>query len=175
MPYVSHKASKWSLNSLPLSYITCWQRGYRLNQVLFTKVLIIADDLSKYGTCGVLCVEMPLRPFVPEGMVGLSTTGNSTISSQLVAGSIIVRHIKSISVLSFPLRVYGPIRSTHSASQGFLITNLVGSLPYLCLCRLLTWHLWQFLTYFWMVDLIPVQYIAARSVSSRRVAPGCCR
>ncbi len=112
---------------------------------------------------------------VPMGMVGLSTTSNSTILSQLVAGSIIVKHIKSISVLSLPLRVYGPIRSTHSASQGLRITNLVGSLPYLCLCHLLTWHLWQFLTYLRTVDLIPVQYIAARSVSLRRVAPGCCR
>jgi hypothetical protein len=36
---------------------------------LFTKVLIIADDLSKYGSFGVLCVEMPY----------LSTTGNSMI------------------------------------------------------------------------------------------------
>ena len=46
------------------------------------------------------------------------------MSNQLEAGSTIVRHIKSISVLSLPLRVYGPMRSTHNASQGFVMTNL---------------------------------------------------
>ncbi len=39
-----------------------------------------------------------------------SNTGNSTISNQLEAGSIIVRHIKSICDPSLPLRVYGPTR-----------------------------------------------------------------
>ena len=39
--YESHKSSKWSLNSLPLSYITYLQRGYRLNQHLLTNLLII--------------------------------------------------------------------------------------------------------------------------------------
>jgi len=34
--------------------------------------------------------------------------------NQLVAGSIIVRHIISIFEPSLPLRVYGPIRSTHN-------------------------------------------------------------
>jgi len=39
--------------------------------------------------------------------------GNSTTSSQLEVGSIMVRAIKSIDEPSLPLRVYGPMRSTH--------------------------------------------------------------
>ena len=91
----------------------------------------MSDDLSKYGTFCVLCAEVPLRPQVPVGMADASTTSNSTILSQLVAGSIIVRHIKSISVPSFPLRLHGPMRSTYRAFQGFLITSFVGTLTLL--------------------------------------------
>ena len=94
---------------------------------------------------------MPLHPLEHEGMAESSTTGNSTISSQLVAGSIKVRHIKLISVPSCPLRVYGPISSTHNASQEFCITSFVGTLPFLffvfCLvgiygsfCRIFVWY-----------------------------------
>jgi hypothetical protein len=45
--YESHKALKWSLNSLPLLYIIFQQRGNVLNQVLFTNLLIIVEVLSK--------------------------------------------------------------------------------------------------------------------------------
>jgi hypothetical protein len=101
----------------------------------------MADDLLKSGTFGVECADVPLDSRIPEGMADSSTTGNSMISSQLVDGLIIVRHIKSISVPSCSFRVYRPMRSTHNASQGLCITSFVGNLPYLFLCRLFTWHL----------------------------------
>jgi hypothetical protein len=41
--------------------------------------------------------------------VEISTVGIFTISKPLVAGSMIVRHMKSIFVPSLPLRVYGPM------------------------------------------------------------------
>ena len=66
---------------------------------------------------------MPLHPQLPLGMAESSITGNSMISSQLVAGSIIIRHIKSISVPSFPLRVNGPMRlpRNHKVCKDFAI------------------------------------------------------
>ena len=152
-----------------------WQRGYQQNQFLFTKLLIIADDLSKYANLGFSCVLVPFHPLVSRGIITSVITGSSTISNQLEAGSIMVRHMKSITVPSLPLIVYRPIRSTHNTSQGFVMTNLVGSFPYLCLRLLLTWHAWQFLTYLQMVFLIPFQYIAEQRVSSSLVCPGCCR
>ena len=70
---------------------------------------------------------MPFHPHpcAPVGMVDPSTTSNFAISTQLVGGSITVRHVKSISVLSLSLSVYGPIRSTHSASQGFWMRSFL--------------------------------------------------
>jgi hypothetical protein len=37
-----------------------------------------------------------------------------------------------------PLMVYGPLRSTHNASNGLVIASLVGSFPYLNCLRLFT-------------------------------------
>ena len=72
-----------------------------------------------------LCVLVPFHPVSSKGITASVVSGSSTISNQLEAGSIIVRHIKSISVPSLPLRVYSPIRSTHKASHGFEMTNLL--------------------------------------------------
>jgi hypothetical protein len=50
----------WSLISLLLSFDNV---GFRLNQVLFPKVQMISEDLSKYDTIvAVLCVDMPFHP-----------------------------------------------------------------------------------------------------------------
>ena len=143
-----------------------WQigLGYQLNQVLFTNLLILADDLSKYAYLGCLWVFLPLGPFVSKGIIASVITGSSAISNQLEAGLIIIRHIKSATVPSLPLKVYGHIRSTHSTLQGFVLTSLVGSFSYLCFSCLLTWHLWQFLINLWIVVLIPFQYMAAQRV-----------
>jgi hypothetical protein len=111
----------------------------------------MADYLSKYAVSlvGFLCALVPfLLPFLEStGVVTVFTTGSSTSSNQDDAGSIIVRHIKSISVPSFPLRVYGPMWSTHNTSQGFVMTSLVGTCPYLLECLLLIWQDRQVLTY----------------------------
>jgi hypothetical protein len=88
------------LKLTPLSYMMFLQRGYLQNQVAYTNFVIIADDLSKYGSLS--GVFLPFRPFSSLAVLtsGHWSTGNSTISNQLVAGSIIVRHMKSISVPS---------------------------------------------------------------------------
>ncbi len=107
MSYESHRARKWSLNLLPLLSIIKRHLGYLLNQVLYIRLLICAEDLS------ILIVLFFVNLLT---LVSLWSFGSSTISNQLVAGSIIVRHIKSILEPSLPLRVYGPMRSTHNAS-----------------------------------------------------------
>jgi hypothetical protein len=87
--------------------------------------------------------------------------GNSTTSSQLEAGSIMVRAIKSIDEPSVPLRVCGPIRSTHRASQGMHITILDGKCPYLSDRFLFTWQVLHDFVMDRMVIRRPFQYIAA--------------
>ena len=134
----------------------------------------MAEDLSKYASVDCSCTFVPFLHLAGK-VLSDSNTGSSTISNQLLAGSIIVRHIKSICVPSLPLRVYGPIRSTHNASHGVVIATLVGSFPYFSFLRLLVYQEWHFLTYDRTVVRIPFQYIAAFNVSSRRVCPGCWR
>ncbi len=164
MPYELHNVSKCNLNSDPLSYIKWWHCGYLHNQILLTNLAIWLDDLSKISS--LLTFSLPLTVTV----VSHVTSGNSTIWNQLEAGLIMVSAMKSITEPSLPLRVYGPTRSTHSASQIF-----DGRWPYFSVRFLLTWHDLHDFVMKRMVVHIPFQYIAAFIVSSRRVCPGCWR
>jgi hypothetical protein len=56
---------------------------------------------------------------------------NSEISNQLVAGLIIVMHIRSITVLSLFFGAYGHMRSAHNASQGVVMAIFAVCFPYL--------------------------------------------
>jgi hypothetical protein len=64
-------------------------------------------------------------PFLVLGTVNFVMVGSFIISNKLVAGSIMVRHMKLILVLYLSLRVYCPMRSTHNALQGVIMTSLV--------------------------------------------------
>ncbi len=153
-----------------------WLCGYLLNEVLLTDVPIVADYLSKYSCLCCICLSLPLCPFVPLGISSsCCDVSNSTISNQLVAGLIIMMHIKSITVLSLPLRVYGSMRSTHNASQGVVMASFAASFPYLWFLHLFTWQLWHFLTCDWTVFLRPFQCIKRQRVSWRQMFPGCWR
>ena len=135
--YESHRCSKCNLNSLPLSYIKYLQCGYLHNQVLFTRRAMRSELLSNVSSF--MSNSLPLT-FVVRC---LSTTGSSTISNQLEAGSIMVRAMKSICEPSLPLRVYGPMRLTHKASQRILITVFAGRCPYLSFRFLFVWQVLQ--------------------------------
>ncbi len=52
------------------------------------------------------------------------TVGSFIMLNQLVAGSIMVRHIKLILVVTLPLRVYCLMRSNNNALQGVIVTSL---------------------------------------------------
>ncbi len=90
-----------------------------------------------------------------------STTGNSAILNQLEAGLIMVRAIKSICKLSLPLSVYGPMRSTHKHSHGFVMTVFGGRCPYFHDRLLLIWQDLHDFVSDRMVVRIPFQYMAA--------------
>jgi hypothetical protein len=51
------------------------------------------------------------------------TVGNYIVSSQLIAGSIMVRHMILILVLSLPLRGYYLMRCTHNALWGVIMNS----------------------------------------------------
>ena len=97
----------------------CWTRSYTLG------------NWSVQRFCQ--NTRLPLSAFVcclATTSLSFWSFGSSTISNQLVAGSIIVRHIKSILEPSLLLRVYGPMRSTHNAPQGVVMTSFGGTCPY---------------------------------------------
>ncbi len=169
MPYESHNVSKCNLNPDLLSYIKYWHLGYLHNQILLTNWLIQSDDLS--NICSSIVLSLPLTFMVINRMI----VGNSTTSNQLEAGLIMVRAVKSIDEPSLPLSVYGPMRMTHKASHGVLMTILDGRCPYFCVSFLFTWQVLHNFVMDWMVFLIPFHYIAACIVSLRWVCPGCWR
>jgi hypothetical protein len=51
------------------------------------------------------------------------TVGSYIVSNQLIAGSIMVRHMKLILVLSLPLRVYYLMRCTHNILWGVIMNS----------------------------------------------------
>ncbi len=54
----------------------------------------VEDYLSKSAALGCLCAFAPFL-LIAMGVLSVFNTGNSTTSCQLLAGSIIVAHIKS--------------------------------------------------------------------------------
>jgi hypothetical protein len=72
-----------------------------------------------------------------------------------------------------PLRMYGPMRSTHNALQEVVMTSFGGTWPYSWLCLLFIWQDLQDLMYDQMVLHIPFQYTTDLIVSLRHDWPGC--
>jgi hypothetical protein len=58
------------------------------------------------------------------------TVGNYIVSNQIIAGSIMVRHMILILVLSLPLRVYYLIRCAHKALWGVIMNSFDSTLSY---------------------------------------------
>ena len=123
IPYESHRYLKFNLNSLPLSYTKYQRLGYLLNQNL------LANSAMQYEL--LLKISLHASNSLPSAVIVLShwTRGNSTISNQLDARSIMVRAMKSITEPSLPLRVYGPKKSTHIVLHGVVIMVIGGRCP----------------------------------------------
>jgi hypothetical protein len=58
------------------------------------------------------------------------TVSHYIVSDQLIAGSIMVRHMILILVLSLPLRVYYLMRCTHNALWGVIMNSFDRTLSY---------------------------------------------
>jgi hypothetical protein len=68
---------------------------------------------------------LPYLPLPLLGTVNFMTFGSFILSNQLIAGSIMVRHMKLILVLSLPLKVYYLMRCTHNALWGVIMNSLI--------------------------------------------------
>ncbi len=58
------------------------------------------------------------------------TVGNYIVSNQVIAGSIMVRHMILILVLSLALRVYDLMRCTHNALSGVIMNSFGSTISY---------------------------------------------
>ena len=99
------------------------------------------------------------------------TAGSFIVSNQLIAGSIMVRHMELILLLSLPLRVYYLMRCTHNALWGVIMNSFDSTLSFLAvslvfgkICKILT-----------LLDgmCIPFQYFMDFVVSWRLEWLGC--
>jgi hypothetical protein len=66
---------------------------------------------------------LPYLPLPLLGTVIFVTVGSYIVSNQLIVGSIMVRHMKLILVLSLLLRVYYIMRCTHNAHRGVIMNS----------------------------------------------------
>jgi hypothetical protein len=117
-----------------------------------------------------------MLPFYPCPYWGQSifvTVGSYIESNQLFAGSIMVKHMKLILVLSLPLRVYYLMRCTHNALWGVIMNIFDSTISYFG-CVSCFWHNLQDLT---LLDgmCIPFQYFTDFVVLLRLEWLGCRR
>ncbi len=84
------------------------------------------------------------------------TVSKCIVSNQLIAGSIMVRHMILVLVLSLPLRVYYLMRCTHNALWGVIMNNFDRTISYFG-CVSCFWQDLQDLFY-WVVRAYLFQY-----------------
>jgi hypothetical protein len=95
----------------------------------------------------VCCLIYPCRYW---GQSIFVTVGKYIVSNQLIAGSIMVRHMILILVLSLPLRVYCYLmRCTHNALWGVIMNSFDSTISYIG-CVSCFWQDLQDLLY-WVV------------------------
>jgi hypothetical protein len=116
----------------------CWTRSFALGYWLFYfSSVFVSDEERKHLQVKDCLKWVCMLPFYPCPYWGQSifvTVGSFIMSNQLVAGSIKVRHMKLILVLSLLLRVYCLMRSTPNALWGVIMTSFDSTWPYFWLC-----------------------------------------
>ncbi len=107
----------------------CWTKSFTLGYWLlyFSGVFDSNEERTpfKVKDCVKWVCMLPFYPCPCLGIVNFVTVGTFIMSNKIVAGSIMVRHMKLLLELSLQLRVYCPMRSTHNALQGVIMTSLV--------------------------------------------------
>ncbi len=105
----------------------CWTGSFALGYCLFYFSSVFDSDEEKKPLQVKDCLKwVCLLPFYSCPYWGQSfflTVGSYIVSNQLTAGSIMVRHMKLILVLSLPLRVNYLMRCTHNALWGVIMNS----------------------------------------------------
>jgi hypothetical protein len=122
MYYKGHGEVKVDIMLL-LVATNCWTRSFALGYWLFyfSSVFWLRWEKKDLCRCKIISSENVCCLIYPCPYWGQSifvTVGNYIVLNQLIAGSIMVRHMIFILVLSLPLRVFYLMRCTHNALWG---------------------------------------------------------
>jgi hypothetical protein len=131
----------------------CWTRSFALGYWLCYFSSVFDSDKERKPLQEKDCLKwVCMLPFYPCPSWGQSifvTVGNYIVSNQLIAGSIMVRHMILILVLSLPLRVYYLMSCTHNALWGVIMNSFDSTISYFG-CVSCFWQYLQDLFY-WVV------------------------
>jgi hypothetical protein len=100
------------------------------------------------------------------------TVGNYIVSNQLIAGSIMVRHMILILVLSLPLSLYYLMRCTHNALWQVIMNSFDSTISYFG-CVSCFWQDLQDLTLLSGMCIVPFPYFMDYVVPWRLEWLGC--
>ncbi len=114
----------------------CWTMSFALGYWLFYFSSVFDSDEERNPLQEKDCLKwVCMLPYLP---LPLLLIGDSQflwqlviiVSNQLIAGSIMVRHMILILVLSLPLRVYYLIRCTHNTLWGVIMNSFDSTISY---------------------------------------------
>ena len=112
----------------------CWTRSFALGYWLFYFSSVFDSDEERKPLQEKDCLKwvcmLPYLPLPLLGTVIFLTVSKYTVLNQLIAGSIMVRHMILVRVLSLPLRVYYLMRCTHNALWGVIMNSFDSSISY---------------------------------------------
>jgi hypothetical protein len=147
----------------------CWTRSFALGYWLFYFSSVFDSDEEKNPLQVKDCLKwvcmLPYLPLPLLGTVNFCDVGNYNVSNQLISGSIMVRHMILILILSLPLRVYYLMRCTHNGLWGVIMNSFDSTISYFgCVSCF-----WQDLQDFFLLGsmCIPFQYFTDCVVSWR--------
>ncbi len=113
----------------------CWTRSFALGYWLFFYFSSVFDSdeqrkpLQEKDCLKWVCM-LPYLPLPLLGTVNIVTVSKYVVLNQLIAGSITVRHMILVLVLSLPLRVYYFMRCTHNALWGVIMNSFDSTISY---------------------------------------------
>ncbi len=112
----------------------CWTRSFALGYWLFYFSSVFGSDEERkplqekdFSSEYVYCLICPC-PYWGQSI--FVTVSKCIVSDQLVAGSIMVRHMILVLVLSLPLRVYYLMRCTHNVLWGVNMNSFDSTISY---------------------------------------------
>jgi hypothetical protein len=135
MKHIGLQSAKWSLNLLPLSYISLFYKDTDWTNTTVTNWLIMIEDLSS-SFLGLSDCVLSLTNSSAHSLLSFTVRSSTSIVTswednlepalpgQLLSDTYTYSQLQR--EISLPLIVYRPIRSTHNTIQRIALVDLSG-------------------------------------------------